>query len=34
MDVIYTVIMLGVGLVIGMYVTSQIGEHIDKNIKK
>jgi len=34
MDVIYTVIMMGVGVVIGIYVTSQIGEHINKRTRR
>ena len=33
MGVMYTVIMLGIGVVIGMYVTSQIGENINKKTR-
>jgi len=31
MDIMYTSVLLGIGIVIGMYVSSQIEKSIDKN---
>ena len=33
MDIIYTVAMIGVGIVIGMYIASQISSSISRNIR-
>ena len=34
MDIIYTVTMIGVGIAIGMYISSQIMHSIDRNINR
>ena len=34
MDIIIIVITFGTGIVLGMYISSQIENHIDKNTKK
>ena len=31
MDVIYTSIMIGVGIAIGIYISSQVENHVNKN---
>ena len=34
MGIIGIIIVLGVGIALGMYISSQLEKHIDKNIKK
>lgn len=34
MGIIGIITIFGVGIALGMYLASQIGDHIDKNIKK
>jgi len=34
MDIMYTVTLLGVGIALGMYLASQIGEHIDRRTRR
>jgi len=34
MEVISIVVIFGTGVALGMYISSQIDSHIDKNIKK
>ena len=33
MDLIIIVVLIGVGVVIGMYIVSQVGEHIHSNVQ-
>ena len=33
-DIMYTTVILGVGIAIGMYIATQISEHINKNINE